>query len=103
MTSVTNTHILLDDQGRAWIAGTNTKVIEIVLDKVSFGWSAEEMHRQHPHLPLAKIQAALSYYFDHQVELDAQIEAQVRQFDQARKAAGTSPAVEKLRKSGRIL
>ena len=28
-------HILLDDRGIAWIEGTNTKVVEIILDKLA--------------------------------------------------------------------
>jgi uncharacterized protein (DUF433 family) len=65
--------IELDDRGVAWIAGANTKVIEVVLDKIAYGWSPEEMHLQHPHLSLAQIHAALSYYYEHQEELNAEI------------------------------
>ena len=39
-------HIKIDDQGVPWIAGGNTKVIEVVLDKLAYGWSPEEMHLQ---------------------------------------------------------
>jgi uncharacterized protein (DUF433 family) len=67
-------HIHLDDRGTAWIDDTNTKVIEVVLDKIAYGWSPEEIHFQHPHLSLAQIHAALSYYYDHQEALDAEIE-----------------------------
>ena len=70
------THIYLDERGRPWIEGTNTKVIEVVLDKVAWGLNAEQIHIQHPYLPLSKIHAALSYYYDHKVELDAEIERQ---------------------------
>ena len=63
-------HIEIDDQGVPWIAGGNTKVIEVVLDKLAYGWSPEEMHLQHPHLSLAQIHAAFSYYYEHQEELD---------------------------------
>jgi uncharacterized protein (DUF433 family) len=72
-TAATYRHIVLDDQGRAWVEGTNTKVIEIVLDKVAYGWDAEEMHRHHPHLPLSKIHAALAYYYDHREQIDQDI------------------------------
>ena len=65
--------IEIDDQGVAWITGANTKVIEVVLDKLAYGWSPEEMHFQHPHLSLAQIHAALSYYYEHQEELDSDI------------------------------
>ena len=34
--------IEVDAQGVAWIAGANTRVIEVVLDKLAYGWSPEE-------------------------------------------------------------
>ncbi|HXJ92269.1 MAG TPA: hypothetical protein VMT20_05250 [Terriglobia bacterium] len=40
--------IEVDDRGVAWITGANTKVTEVVLDKIAHGWSPEEMHLQHP-------------------------------------------------------
>lgn len=49
------------------------KVVEIVLDKIAHGWSPEEIHFQHPHLSLAQIHAALTYYYENQSSLDAQI------------------------------
>src|ERR1051325_332926 len=104
-TAVTISHIVLDGQGRPWIEGTNTKVIEVVLDKVAYGWSPEEMHLQHPHLPLAKIHAALAYYYDHQRELDAQIEQQLQRISSIRDAAGAagdSPLVKRLRETGKL-
>lgn len=73
MTPVTGTHVWLDAAGVAWIENTNVKVMEVVLDKISYGWSAEEMHYQHPHLSLAQIHAALSYYHDHKEGFDEQI------------------------------
>ena len=60
MTVVFATQIKLDSQGVAWIGGTKMKVTEIVLDKVAYGWSPEEIHFQHPALSLAQIHAALT-------------------------------------------
>ncbi len=79
MTAAFTTQIDLDDQGVAWIAGTKVKVIEIVLDKIAYGWSPEEIHFQHPHLSLAQIHAALTYYYDNQSHLDAQIEQRLKE------------------------
>jgi len=101
-TAVPTSHIVLDDQGRPWIEGTNTKVIEIVLDRVAYGWSPEEMHLQHPHLPMAKIHAALAYYYDHQPEMDAQVDQQARRIDAMRATAGESPLGKHLRESGKL-
>jgi uncharacterized protein (DUF433 family) len=67
------TQIELDDQGVAWVSGTKVKVTEIVLDKIAYGWSPEEIHFQHPHLSLAQIHGALTYYYENQSSLDEQI------------------------------
>ena len=74
MSPVMTAHIGIDDHGVAWIRGANVKVIEVALDKLAHGSSPEEMHFQYPHLSLAQIHAALSYYYDHQLELDAEIQ-----------------------------
>ncbi len=73
-TVVTTTHIRLDEHGVAWIDNTRVKVIEVVLDKLTHGSSPEEIHFQYPHLSLAQIHAALSYYYEHQAELEAEIQ-----------------------------
>ena len=74
MTAVFATQIELDEQGIAWIGGTKVIVSEVVLDKVAYGWSPEEIHFQHPNLSLAQIHAALTYYYENQSRLDAQIQ-----------------------------
>lgn len=67
--------IEIDNEGVAWITGANTKVVEVVLDKLAYGWSPEEMHFQHPSLSLAQIHSALAYYYENRERLDAQIES----------------------------
>jgi uncharacterized protein (DUF433 family) len=71
--AVLTTQIEPDERGIASIGGTRTKVTEVVLDKIAYGWSPEEIHFQHPHLALAQIHAALTYYYENQTELDEQI------------------------------
>jgi uncharacterized protein (DUF433 family) len=103
MTTTTNiSHISLDEQGRPWIEGTNTKVIEVVLDKIAYGWSPEEMHLQHPHLPLAKIHAALAYYYDHQCEIDAEIKQQTQRIERMRAKGGESLLLQRMRQMGKL-
>lgn len=74
MSTLALAHIEIDANGVAWIVGANTKVLEVALDKIAYGWSPEEIHFQHPHLSLAQIHSALAYYYDHQQEIDAEIE-----------------------------
>lgn len=73
MVAVLNSLFEVDEQGVAWITGTNTKVVEVVLDKMAHNSTPEEMHEQYPHLSLGQIHAALSYYYEHQAEVDADI------------------------------
>src|SRR5882762_9822336 len=84
MVAVLNSLIEIDEKGIPWICGANTKVVEVVLDKIAHGWSPEEMHRQHPHLSMAQIHAALSYYYEHQDEVDADIERRNRFVEEMR-------------------
>ena len=58
--------------------------VEVVLDKMAHNSSPEEMHEQHPHLSLAQIHAALSYYYEHQDEVDADIERRERYVEELR-------------------
>lgn len=81
MTAVLTTQIELDAQGVAWITGTRIKVIEVVLDKMAYGWSPEEMHLQHPDLSLAQIHGALAYYYENQRALDAEIKRRAAETD----------------------
>ena len=66
-------HIVLVEKGVPVIEGTTMKVIELVVEKLAYGWSPEELHFQHPSLTPGQIHAALSYYWDHAEELDREI------------------------------
>lgn len=93
-------HIVLDDQDVPYLAATETKVVELVLDRMAYGWSAEEMHLQHPHLTLGQIHSALAYYWDHQDELDADIQRRLEYVEQTRLASEPTPLVRKLKAQG---
>jgi uncharacterized protein (DUF433 family) len=96
-------HILLDEQGRAWIDDTNVKVIEVVLDKLGYGLSPEEIFAEYPgHFTMAQIHAAFSYYYDHQAEFDAEIERQEKEYQRLRAENLNSPIHQKLRALGKI-
>lgn len=96
------THIRLDDRGVAWIDRTNVKVVEVVLDKLAHGSSAEEMHFQYPHLSLSQIYAALAYYHDHKTELDAQIERGAKEYERLKAEVGETPLQKRLKQVGKL-
>lgn len=95
-------HIALDQNSVPIIAGTNMKVIELVLERTAYGWSPEELHFQHPYLSMGQIHSALAYYWDHADELDRDIERRLEIVDQFRRTAGPSPLVARLKDKGLI-
>jgi len=90
-------HVILNEDNVPIIANTNTKVIELILDKIAYGWSPEELRFQHPHLTLGQIYSALAYYSDHQEVLDRVIEQQLKHVDQMEKNAQKTPLIAKLK------
>jgi uncharacterized protein (DUF433 family) len=103
MSTVTSTHIVIDDKGVAWIDETNIKVIEVALEKIAHGSSPEEIHDQHQgHLSLGQIHAALSWYYDHQSVFDAEIHAQLQEFDSLRGQSLGSPMRQRMRAAGKL-
>ncbi len=103
MATVTNTHVALDDRNVAWIDDTNIKVIEIALEKIAHGSSADDIYDQHRgYLTLAQIHAALAWYYDHQSEFDAEIRQQLKEFDSLRAQSLDSPVRQRLRTAGKL-
>ncbi len=90
-------HVSLDDQRVPWIAGTTMKVIELVLDYQAYGWSPEELRFQHPYLTLGQIHSALAYYWDHQEQLDDDIQRRLRKVERLRRQARVSSLQAHLR------
>jgi len=67
----------------------------VALDKIAHGWSPEEIHFQHSHLSLAQIHSALAYYYDHQEDIDSEIERRRREVEELA-AQDESPLRRKL-------
>src|SRR5437867_9468870 len=97
MSTVAHSLIELDEQGVAWISGTKVKVIEVVVDKLAHGSSPEELHFQYPHLSLAQIHAALSFYHEHETELEDEIERRLLQVNELAAREPDSPLRRRLR------
>lgn len=55
------------------------RIAQIVMDYIAYGWSVEEICRQHLYLTLAEAHAAMGYYFDHQEEIDQEIRRELQQ------------------------
>lgn len=93
-------HIALTEDKVPILAGTTMKVIELVLARIAYGWSPEELHFQFPHLSLGQIHSALAYYWDHQEEFEKDIERRLERVDQFQPQAESSPLVARLKEKG---
>lgn len=82
--SVSYPHVTIDDVGVARVAGTRLKVKHLVGAKRAGNWSADELVEQFPGLTLAEVHGALTYYYDHQSELDAEMQRDVDWAEQQR-------------------
>ena len=72
------------------------RVAQVVMDYLAHGWSADEICRQHPHLFPAEVHSALAYYFDHQLEIDAEIREEWEAAEQDQRETARSPFLQRL-------
>ena len=84
-------HIIKEDGKTARLENhPRVRVAQIVMDYLAYGWSADEIHRQHPHLALAEVHAAMGYYYDNQAQIDAEITAELMEVDRMLEADARS-------------
>jgi len=74
----------------------------LVLDFRAYGWSPEELHFQHPGLTLGQIHSALAYYWDHQEEIDRDIERRIEKVEDIRKRLKLAQIETRLKARGLI-
>src|ERR1019366_9538115 len=93
-------HIEVRPDGKAWLMGTPTKVLEVALNRIAHHWDGDEIQRGLPFLTLGQIYSCLAYYYDHQQEMDQIIEEQLRTVKRLRAEQGESLLQAKLRGKG---
>jgi uncharacterized protein (DUF433 family) len=67
--------------GRPCLAGSGMTVHAVVI-RYRRGMSAEEIQDQFPHLDISLFYAALTYYFANRAQIDADLDADARLFDE---------------------
>ncbi|HVT29730.1 MAG TPA: DUF433 domain-containing protein [Lacipirellulaceae bacterium] len=103
MSTISPSHIHMDERHVAWIDDTNIKVIEVALEHIAHGSSSDEIFEQHNgYLTMAQIHAALMHYYDHQAEYDAEIDRQLREYDRLHSRDHDSPGRRRLRELGKL-
>jgi uncharacterized protein (DUF433 family) len=67
------------------ITGTGIRVMDIVIEYEYKGYTVDQIIDYHPQLQLQQIHAALSYYYEHQVEFDSQIKLEREQAEKLKR------------------
>ena len=80
-------HITLNEKGVPVIAGTTMKVVELVSEKIAM--AGRELHFQHPYLTMGQIHSSLAYYYDHEVELNKDVEHRLQSVQKYRPSEKT--------------
>ena len=97
MTATAWPFIEVDERGRPTIHAKGLKVLQLVREHVAYDWDAEQLHRQHAHLSLAEIYAALGYYSEHRAECDAMLDREEQRLEAIRQQLVNPGLQERLR------
>ena len=100
LTKTSYEHVVFDADGVPVVEGTTMKVIELVLEAQTYGWSPAELHFQHSYLSLGQIHSALAYYWDHQGELDSDIARRLQKVEVLKQQNQASPLITRLKSQG---
>ncbi len=92
-------HIIHDQHGVAWVDDAHVKVVELALDHLACGCSAEAVREQFPHLTLAQIHAALAFFYDHQAEFEQEMPRAEQEVAACRAELGEWPLQRRLRQA----
>src|SRR5438132_9732357 len=79
-----------------------TRVAMIVMDYIARGLGPEDLVRHYPYLKLSEVHAAMTYYYDHRAEVDAEIQTELDQLDAESDPNARSPVWLKLKANGHI-
>jgi len=71
-------------QGSPVIKGTRTRLIDIVIEYEYIGKNPDEIIDAHPHLNLAQVHDAISYYYDYREKLDREIDQRREEIESRR-------------------
>jgi uncharacterized protein (DUF433 family) len=77
--------LVADADGVVRVAKTRV-TLDTVVAAFQDGLTAEEIAEQYPSLPLGQVYAVISYYLDHQVDVDAYLAARERRANEVRQA-----------------
>ncbi len=93
-------HLTVGPSDQVAIEGTRYKVLHLAGEHYAYGWSAEELMRQHPDLRPEQIYSAMTFFYDHFDELVEQMKRSDQELEARRKSQSLSREALLSRRSG---
>ena len=78
-------HLTIDASGNARIGNTRYKVQHLAAEHYCYGWSAEELLRQHPDLRPQEVYSALAFFYDHFDEMVEEMHVTAQMVEESRR------------------
>jgi uncharacterized protein (DUF433 family) len=100
MSTTAYPHITVDEDGTARIGTTRYKVSHLAGEHYHYGWTAEELLRQHPDLRPEEVYAALTWFYDHYAETVQSLKSSAEHVESLRKTSVISRSELLSRKQG---
>src|ERR1700735_1917446 len=101
ITALVYPHIEVPEGGSARLSRVpRVRVSQLIADYLAYGWSPEEMCRQHPYLTLSEAHTVMAYYFDNAEQIDEELANEVAESKQRRLDAKPSALAIRLRAEG---
>jgi uncharacterized protein (DUF433 family) len=88
--------------GKPIIEGTRIKVSLVAREYLEIGMTPPQIQEAHPNLTLAQIHDALSYYYDHEAEIQAELREADAFVEKFQGQAEESPFSKRMRAAGKL-
>ena len=99
-TAIRYPHLTIDNDGTARVERSRYKVIHLAGEHYHYGWSAEEILRQHLDLRPEQVHAALTYFYDHEAQIVQQMQDSAETADAGRLQQPLTRALLSARRPG---
>lgn len=76
----------MDADGTARVGNSRYKVAHLAAEHYCYGWSAEELLRQHADLRPEQVYSVLTYFYDHYESMVEEMHATAAMVDEKRKS-----------------
>lgn len=83
-TDINYPHLTVSPDGAVRIGNSRYKVNHLAAEHYHYGWTAEELLRQHSDLKPEEVYAALTYFYDHFDSIIAELKASATAQEDAR-------------------